>query len=150
MRSGNEHLPLSEPSRGSNPRTSDPRTSEARTSEAGISETDIRRLVVGFYTAARTDDVIGPVFEGSVDDWDTHFDRMCDFWSSAILKTGRYSGRPAMQHFGLGLTPEHFERWLCAWERTARDELGAAKAAPFIDMGQRMARSMMNMRGVLS
>ena len=113
------------------------------------SEADIRRLVVSFYATAREDPMLGPIFVSQVADWDKHFDRMCDFWSSAVLKTGRYSGRPAMKHFGLGLTPEHFSRWLAMWTKVSIDELGEAKAGPFIDMGQRMGRAMMNVTGLV-
>ncbi len=112
-------------------------------------EDEIRRLVVEFYDAARGDDLLGPIFDAGVGDWDAHYDTMCDFWSSAVLKTGRYSGRPAAAHFGLGLTEAHFDRWLSLWERVARDELGDSKAEPFVDMGRRMARAMMNVTGML-
>lgn len=116
---------------------------------ASVSEEDIRRLVVAFYESARGDGLIGPIFDGHVADWDAHFDTMCDFWSSAVLKTGRYSGRPAAAHFGLGLTEPHFDRWLAVWEQTARRELGAAKAEPFVAMGRRMAEAMMNVTGMV-
>ena len=113
------------------------------------SEADIRRLVVSFYAMVREDSLLGPIFDAEVADWEKHFDRMCEFWSSAVLKTGRYSGRPALKHFGLGLTPEHFSHWLKMWEKTTTSELGEAKAAPFIDMGQRMGRAMMNVTGMV-
>lgn len=116
---------------------------------AADGEADIRRLVVAFYDAARVDDMIGPVFD-AVTDWDSHYTTMCDFWSSAVLKTGRYAGRPASAHFGLGLTEPHFDRWLETWERVAVRELGETKAEPFIDMGRRMARGMMNVTGMMS
>ncbi|HHN78413.1 MAG TPA: group III truncated hemoglobin [Phycisphaerales bacterium] len=113
-------------------------------------EADIRRLVVTFYDVARGDGLLGPIFDAKIGDWDAHYDTMCDFWSSAVLKTGRYSGRPASAHFGLGLTEAHFERWLSLWERVARQELGDPKAEPFVDMGRRMARAMMNVSGMLN
>jgi len=113
------------------------------------SEADIRRLVVSFYAAAREDPMLGPIFVAEVADWDKHFDRMCDFWSSAVLKTGRYSGRPALKHFGLDLTREHFSRWLAMWTKVSTGKLGEAKAEPFIDMGQRMGRAMMNVTGMV-
>lgn len=120
--------------------------------QAGVhaTEADIRRLVVTFYDGARVDPLLGPIFEREVGDWDAHYDRLVDFWSSAVLKTGRYSGRPGAKHFGLGLTPDHFARWLALWERTANDLLGEAKAAPFVDMGRRMGRGMMNITGMLA
>lgn len=140
MPANNSHLPLTE----------GPGSPDRPGGNGGMAdEAEIRRLVIAFYSAAREDELIGPVFEREVTDWDAHFDRMCDFWSSAVLKSGRYSGRPAMKHFGLGLTPEHFDRWLGLWEWTARDELGHGKADPFVDMGNRMARAMLNITGMV-
>lgn len=146
MAERDRHLPLTE-GKAHTPTgaASDP----ADHTDQTASEADIRRLVVAFYERGRTDPLIGPIFGREVTDWEAHFDRMCDFWSSAVLKTGRYSGRPAMQHFGLGLTPEHFDRWLGLWEETALAELGAAKADPFVDMGRRMARAMLNITGMV-
>ena len=41
-----------------------------------------------FYGAARGDEVLGPLFE-RVDDWEAHIVRICAFWSSVTLMTGR-------------------------------------------------------------
>ncbi len=108
----------------------------------GVTEGDIRRLVVSFYETACADELIGPIFQRVVHDWETHYDTLTDFWSAVILGTGRYSGRPAAAHMPLDLTRAHFERWLALWGEVAMRELGEAKAAPFIEMGGKMARSM--------
>src|SRR5690349_11000131 len=70
----------------------------------GITEEIIRDVVLEFYRRARRDGRLGPVFESHVHDWDAHLARMRDFWSAALLRTGRYSGRPVEAHrpiFGL-------------------------------------------------
>ncbi len=43
---------------------------------AGVTEADIRRLVVAFYTAACADEMIGPIFERVVHDWESHYDTL--------------------------------------------------------------------------
>src|SRR5262249_8539712 len=64
----------------------------------GITEDLIRDVVVEFYRRARRDGLLGPVFEAHVREWDAHLGRMTDFWSAALLRTGRYTGRPVEAH----------------------------------------------------
>ena len=61
---------------------------------AGVTEEMIRAVVEEFYRRARRDGRLGPVFEAHVRHWDEHLGRLTDFWSAALLRTGRYSGRP--------------------------------------------------------
>ena len=68
----------------------------------GSTEELIRDVVVEFYRRARRDDRLGPVFEAHVHEWERHLARMNDFWSAALLRTGRYSGRPVEQHRAIG------------------------------------------------
>ena len=56
----------------------------------GIDEPMIERLVRTFYGRARLDPLIGPIFENKVHDWEGHLGRMCAFWSSVSLMSGRY------------------------------------------------------------
>ncbi|HEX8327629.1 MAG TPA: group III truncated hemoglobin [Hymenobacter sp.] len=37
---------------------------------------------------------------------------MYDFWSSVLLGTSRYKGRPMAKHFPLPIRAEHFRQWL--------------------------------------
>jgi hemoglobin len=105
-----------------------------------VSEDEIRRLVHIFYGRVRQDDLIGPIFEARVANWDRHLANLCDFWSSVILRTSRYEGRPLRSHFSLGLRPAHFDRWLDLFERTAAEVL--PHAAPlFVDRARRIADS---------
>ena len=79
-------------------------------------EDEIGRLVDTFYAAIQKDSLLGPVFEAEIDNWDEHLLKMRDFWTSAIYKTGRYSGRPFDAHKKLsGLSTQHFARWVELW-----------------------------------
>ncbi|HEY7645177.1 MAG TPA: group III truncated hemoglobin, partial [Hyphomicrobiales bacterium] len=87
----------------------------------GIDETMIRRLVHSFYAKVRNDEMLGPVFAAHIVDWEPHLERMCEFWSSVALLSGRYHGRPMEKHLPLPVDAEHFDRWLMLFEETARE-----------------------------
>jgi len=61
-------------------------------------EAAITRLVHAFYARARTDWLLGPVFEATVHDWPAHLDTLVRFWSSVLLRTARYRGNPMAAH----------------------------------------------------
>jgi truncated hemoglobin YjbI len=88
-----------------------------------ITEDDLDRLVRRFYARAKEDDLIGPVFQRAVADWETHFRTIRDFWSKTLLGTSRYNGNPFSAHISLNLRPEFFDRWLDLFRATALQEL---------------------------
>ena len=47
-------------------------------------EEDISRMVYTFYDRIRSDEILGPVFDRHIDDWDPHLVKMVDFWSSLL------------------------------------------------------------------
>lgn len=107
-----------------------------------ITEAMIATLVQRFYARAREDAVIGPVFQDAVADWDEHIANIADFWSSVMLRTGRYHGRPMRPHLILPLEPQHFDRWLALFEETAEEVCGAPDIAnAFILRARRIADS---------
>ena len=69
----------------------------------------IERLVRAFYRRARLDPLIGPVFEAKVQDWESYIERMCAFWSSVALMSGRYHGQPMAAHLPLPINTPHFD-----------------------------------------
>lgn len=110
---------------------------------AAITETMIERLVHLFYARVLEDEVLSPIFQRRLNArWDAHLATMVDFWTSVALTTGRYGGKPHLSHQSLGLSPEHFSRWLSLFERTAQEVCGDA-AAFFIDRAHRIADSLM-------
>jgi hemoglobin len=108
---------------------------------AVVDEASIARLVTTFYGRARDDALIGPIFNGAVADWDHHLRQISDFWSSMMLKTGRYDGRPMRPHLMLPLRGEHFDRWLALFEATAREIFVPDVAEAFIMRARRIADS---------
>lgn len=120
--------------------TMDPRPAMAMAA-LSIDEADIERLVHRFYGRVRRDDVLGPIFEAEVADWPEHLRNLTDFWSSVVLRTARYRGRPMAPHLRLGLKPDHFDRWLDLFEDTASTELPDRAAALFVDRARRIADS---------
>ena len=109
-----------------------------------VNEDSIRLLVHGFYDAVRRDDVIGPIFLHKIapDRWPFHLNRMCDFWSSVLLRSGRYHGQPLPPHLHLpDLSDIHFARWLGLFRTTAREVFDDADAKIVIATAERIAQS---------
>jgi hemoglobin len=115
----------------------------------GITEELIRDVVVEFYRRARRDGRLGPVFELHVHDWEAHLARMTDFWSAALLRTGRYSGRPVERHRSIdGLSDGHFGRWVELFEATVRDLCSPREADAFLVRARRMRDGMTKVLGL--
>lgn len=108
----------------------------------GIDEAMIERLVRAFYGKVRGDRLLGPVFDRRIADWEPHLQRMCAFWSSVALLTGRYHGQPMAKHLPLPVDARHFDRWLALFAATAREVCPANAAAHFIERAERIAESL--------
>jgi hemoglobin len=113
------------------------------TPEAIVTEEQIAELVDTFYEEVRKDELIGPIFEEHVADWDLHMPKMRRFWSSAVLRTGTYSGRPYEAHKKIpGLEQQHFDRWMALFADVTERVVPTA-AHVFQDLGSRMGMSML-------
>jgi hemoglobin len=111
---------------------------------AEITEPSIRLLVDAFYVKVRADPALAPIFTRAIPgDWGPHLEKMCAFWSSVMLTSGRYKGNPVLKHLVLpGMTPELFTRWLALFDATCRDLFDAEVAAAFRDKAERIAESL--------
>ena len=109
-----------------------------------ISEDSLQVLVPAFYARVRRDPDIGPIFESAVDDWPAHFEKLQAFWSSVMLGSGRYKGRPLPAHVrhADAITGAGFERWLGLWRETTADLFVPAAAAALQDKAARIAESL--------
>jgi hemoglobin len=107
-----------------------------------IDEAAIAALVRRFYGKVRQDDLIGPLFEAAVDDWEEHFVTLAAFWSNVMLGTGRYQGNPMAAHMKHPIRPEFFDRWLGLWRETAAELFEPDAAAAFRDKAGRIAESL--------
>lgn len=73
---------------------------------------DIRVFVDEFYTKVRADELIGPIFMETIDDWQPHLDKMYAFWNAALFGVAGFRGNPFAKHAPLKIDRVHFERWL--------------------------------------
>jgi hemoglobin len=107
-------------------------------------ESQLSLLVHRFYAKVRQDDVLGPVFNSAIHDWDEHLEKLSAFWSSVMLTSGRYKGNPMAAHLKHRDTirPPMFERWLQLWRETAEETLGEAGAAGVVAKAERIAESL--------
>jgi hemoglobin len=110
-------------------------------------EDSIRRLLNLFYGRVRRDALLGPVFAralGTSDaEWARHLVRLTDFWSSVMLRNGRYHGDPFSTHLRLpDLEPAMFDRWLTLFGESCADVLTPDVGEAFRERAHRIARSL--------
>lgn len=120
--------------------------------QVGIDEAMVHKVVHGFYARIRADDLLGPIFNGAIGDrWDAHLANMVDFWSSVLLMTGRYAGRPMAAHLMLDakrgeqamprLDQPHFDHWLTLFRATVAELCPPDAAALFVGRAEKIAQS---------
>ena len=65
-----------------------------------LTEDDIAAVVDAFYAKVRADTLLGSVFRRAIADeaWPQHIVVIRDFWSSVMLKPGRYQRNPFSAH----------------------------------------------------
>jgi hemoglobin len=112
--------------------------------EAGVTEAMIGEVVHAFYRQIRTDPALGPIFNRVIgDDWDAHLAKMCDFWSSVLLMTGRFKGAPMVAHARISeIRPTHFARGLHLFRQTAERLCAPPAAALFVAKSEMIAQSL--------
>lgn len=108
----------------------------------GIDEAMIERLVRAFYRRVMGDPLLGPIFSAKISDWDAHIGKMCAFWSSVALMSGRYHGQPMTAHLPLPVDTPHFDRWLKIFAATAHNLCPPKAAAHFLERAHRIADSL--------
>lgn len=111
---------------------------------AEITDRAIGRLVDRFYAKVRADELIGPLFNRAIGDWDHHLVKLADFWSSIIHTSGRYKGNPMAAHLkhAAAIAPGMFDRWLALWKETTDELFSPEAAALFQAKAARIAESL--------
>lgn len=87
---------------------------------------DVSLLVRSFYAKIRMHESLGPIFNGVVQDWESHLERLTDFWEMILLQSGPGAGKfsPVPVHkevdakTGNAITQLHFGNWLELWFST--------------------------------
>lgn len=107
---------------------------------------DVERLVHTFYGKVRKHEVLGPIFNGIIDDWPHHLEHLSDFWEMILLQTGPGRGkfnpvrvhREVDQKVGYGIEQAHFGNWLELWFDTLNNNFEGEVA----DYAKEHARNM--------
>ena len=109
-----------------------------------ITEEDIALLVPAFYAKVRQDELLGPIFDGAIANWEHHLEKLKAFWSSVMLTSGRYKGQPMLAHVRheQHMNQKAFGRWLTLWRETTADLLTPTAAAAFQDRAERIGESL--------
>jgi len=110
----------------------------------GVDRASIGELVHKFYSRVRKNERLGPIFAREiVGDWESHLEKMTDFWCSVILKSGDYNGRPVPAHLKLAdVTEDDFDTWLTLFGETAAELFPPETAAVFVERAERIAKSL--------
>ena len=108
---------------------------------------NIALLIHTFYGRIRKDEMLGPIFNGIIEDWPEHLDRLTDFWETNLLFTRKYKGNPLKAHSDVDkkvnntITMEHFGKWLQIWFSTIDDNFEGKNA----EVAKQRARKMSTM-----
>lgn len=88
---------------------------------------DLSRLTHSFYGKIRTNEEIGYFFNETISDWDTHLEKLTDFWENNLFGVRKYSGNPILTHvevnekFDRRISPNIFGLWLNLWFETLEE-----------------------------
>nr|WP_297309996.1 group III truncated hemoglobin [uncultured Flavobacterium sp.] len=101
---------------------------------------DIKFMVDTFYGKIQKDDLIGPIFNGIIQNrWPEHLEKMYTFWQTILLNDYTYSGRPFPPHAELPVTEEHFNRWKQIFSEVVLGNFEGEKADEAIWRADKMA-----------
>jgi hemoglobin len=91
-----------------------------------VTRNEIEFLIHTFYRKIRKDEMLGPVFNDIIKDWDAHLEKLTDFWEGNLLFGVRtkFQGDPKTAHqkvdeiMGHSITMNHFGHWINIWLET--------------------------------
>lgn len=109
---------------------------------------DIFELVSAFYEKVRANETLGPFFNDTIVDWESHLQHLTTFWETSLFMTRRleqkYHGNPLDVHvkvdqkFKHRITELHFGIWLNLWYETITERFEGEVA----ENAKRRARKM--------
>lgn len=101
---------------------------------------DIQLLVNSFYNKIREHELLGPIFNGVIQNrWPEHLEKMYRFWQTVLLEDHTYFGSPFPPHAKLPVKKEHFDAWLETWRSTLHDLFKGPKTDEAQWRGEKMA-----------
>jgi len=114
---------------------------------------DVSQLVNQFYSKIRKDDLLGPIFNGSIPEekWPHHLEKLTDFWETNLFGIAKFKGNPTLKHRIVDIqqnntiTENHFNHWLSIWFATIDEIFEGRRADMAKDAATRMGRAQFNM-----
>lgn len=108
---------------------------------------DVKLLVHSFYAKIRKDDLLGPIFNGSIPDdhWPAHLEKLTDFWETNLFGIFKFKGNPPAAHQrmdekeGHTITQVHFGKWLQLWFETLDQLFEGERAERAKEAARRMS-----------
>ncbi|WP_156308513.1 group III truncated hemoglobin [Sphingobacterium endophyticum] len=101
---------------------------------------DIKILVNKFYDRIREDSLLGPIFNGIIQDrWPEHLEKMYRFWQTVLLEEHTYYGSPFPPHAKMPINKKHFDHWIGLFSETVDSLYAGEKAEKAKWQGSRMA-----------
>lgn len=93
-----------------------------------------------FYMDVRQHDILGPIFNSHIKDWEAHLAKITEFWAVQTGGPSQYRGGFAGAHMRLGLQPEFFEHWLALWDFNCQRQLTPDLARYMSALAHELAR----------
>ena len=110
-----------------------------------VTTEDVKLLVNTFYGKVQKDSLIGPIFNGVIQDrWPEHLEKMVRFWQTVLLGEQTYFGGPFPPHAKLPINQQHFDTWLRLWHETVDGNFAGEKADEAKWRGEKMAAIFMS------
>lgn len=101
---------------------------------------DIKILVDKFYDRIQRDELLGPIFNGIIQDrWPEHLEKMYRFWQTVLLEEHTYYGSPFPPHAKMPINKIHFDHWIGLFSKTVDELYEGEKAEKAKWQGERMA-----------
>lgn len=117
--------------------------------ESKLDRQMIRAFIEDFYGRVRRHDVLGPIFEERLaGHWESHFERLTDFWMTVLGGVPAYKGNPFGVHHKVvregnyRMEEGHFELWLTIFEASSNAMLSPDLATVAQEKARRIADSL--------
>ena len=107
---------------------------------------EVSLLVRTFYAKVRKDELLGPIFNGIITDWETHLELLTDFWETNLFFNRKYFGNPMHAHVEVDkkvnntISEMHFGTWINLWVQTIDDLFDPNDERAQIAIGRRCPR----------
>jgi len=103
---------------------------------------DIKIFVDEFYSRARSNELLGKVFNSKVkaEEWPRHLERMYAFWNTVLFGQADYKGNPFSKHSDLQIADTHFDIWVSTLSEVIDDFFTGPKAEEVKWRTEKMAK----------